>query len=455
MKRRNFIHQVILTSGALMAGKQCMNPREDASTTAPEEESQLAAEKIPIPSTNAAYIQEPAREIPVVSTADVVVVGGGPAGVTAAIAASRAGASTLLVERYNHLGGLWTGGLVLPLLSTHGKARNKEQLRTLHGIGYEIYERLRDLDMTVSEVNPVIDPEAGKYVLELMLKESGTRVFYHSWASNVIMNGNAIEAVILETKSGRVAVRPKMVVDCTGDGDVLSWAGEDFLNMPYEIGLVHRLGNVDRVNRDAPGYQELYLGDKTPLPSVNWVNMTGGEHENGLDFKRLSELQREHRLEIWDQVQKIRATPGHEEVFLLDTAPQQGVRMSRILDGMYRLTLKDSMTYRTFKDSIGLSGAWTSVLYEGKRYETRDRPVWQIPFRSLVPKRIHNLLVAGRCFSFEEALFQDARIIGTCLITGHAAGAGAALAAGSGTSVRDLDYKKVQELLKKQHAQLS
>ena len=96
MKRRNFIHQVILTSGALMAGKQCMNPREDASTTVPKEESQLAAEKIPIPSTNAAYIQEPAREIPVVSTADVVVVGGGPAGVTAAIAASRAGASTLL-----------------------------------------------------------------------------------------------------------------------------------------------------------------------------------------------------------------------------------------------------------------------------------------------------------------------------------------------------------------------
>ena len=129
--------------------------------------------------------------------------------------------------------------------------------------------------------------------------------------------------------------------------------------------------------------------------------------------------------------------------------------MSRILDGMYHLTLKDSMTYRTFKDSVGLSGAWTSVLYEGKRYETRDRPVWQIPFRSLIPKKTHNLLVAGRCFSFEEALFQDARIIGTCLITGHAAGAGAALAADSGTSVRDLDFKKVQSLLIKQHAQLS
>ena len=451
MKRRNFIQQVVLTSGALLAGKQCMNPREDASvaSSAAAEESSLAA------AGDAEHILEPSREIPLVSTADVLVVGGGPAGVTAAVAASRAGANTLLVERYNHLGGLWTGGLVLPLLSTHGKARNQEQIRALHGIGYEIYERLRDLNMTLSEVNPVIDPEAGKYVLELMLKESGTQVYYHSWASNVIMSGDAIEAVILETKSGRVAVRPKVVVDCTGDGDVLHWAGEDFINMPYEIGLVHRLGNVDRVNKNAPGYQEMYLGDRTPLPSVNWVNMTGGPHENGLDFKRLSELQRQHRLEIWDQVQKIRTTPGHEEVFLLDTAPQQGVRMSRILDGIYRLTLKDSMTYQTFRDSIGLSGAWTSVLYEGRRYETRDRPIWQIPFRSLVPKKTQNLLVAGRCFSFEDALFQDARIIGTCLVTGHGAGAGAALAAGSGISVRDLDYKKVQELLKKQHAQLS
>ena len=152
--------------------------------------------------------------------------------------------------------------------------------------------------------------------------------------------------------------------------------------------------------------------------------MTGGDDENGLDFKRLSELQREHRIEIWENVQKIRTTPGHEEIFLLETAPQQGVRMSRILDGEYRLSLKDSMTYKTFDDSIGVSGAWTNVLYEGTRVEWKERPVWQIPFRSLLPKKSNNLLVAGRCFSFEQDLFQDARIIGTCLVTGHGAGAG-------------------------------
>ncbi|MGW8316420.1 MAG: FAD-dependent oxidoreductase, partial [Bacteroidales bacterium] len=436
MKRRGFIQRVILSSGAVIIGTRCSNPGEAGT---------LAGDTDPGGDTGLqGTILEPAREIPVVDSVDVLVVGGGPSGVAAAISASRAGASTLLVERYNHLGGLWTGGLVLPLLSTHGLDKDNRQVRAIHGIGNEIYERLRALDMTIEEVNPVIDPEAGKYVLEVMLQESGVKVYYHSWASGVVMNGDSIRAVLLETKSGRVAITPRVVVDCTGDGDILHWAGEAYNTMNYEIGLVHRLGNVDRVDRNADGYQELHLGGRTPLPSVNWVNMTGGEYEDALDFKQLSRLQTRHRIEIWEKVQKIRETPGHEKVFLLDTAAQQGVRMSRILDGMYRLTLKDSMTYKNFKDTIGLSGAWINVLYEGKRIEWKQRPVWQIPFRSLVPRKTHNLLVAGRCFSFEEALFQDTRIIGTCLVTGHGAGAGAAAAVDSGNSVRDLDVKQIQ-----------
>jgi len=447
MERRGFIHRLFLTSGAVMLGTHCTNTDQPGATDAfiPESGGSSTGERI----------LEPQREIPVVDRVDVLVVGGGPSGVAAALSASRAGAETLLIERYNHLGGLWTGGLVLPLLSTHGMDKNNRQVKAIHGIGNEIYERLRDMDMAIEEVNPVIDPEAAKYVLEVMLKESGVKVYYHSWASNLIIQDNTITAVLLETKSGRVAVRPKVVVDCTGDGDVLYWAGEEYQIMNYEIGLVHRLGNVDRIDRNAPGYQERMLGDKTPLPSVNWVNMTGGPYEDALDFKRLSELQTQHRIEIWEQVQRIRQTPGHEEVFLLDTAPQQGVRMSRILDGEYRLTFKDSMTYQTFRDSIGLSGAWIAVLYEGTRVEWNKRPVWQIPYRSLVPKKTRNLLVAGRCFSFEEALFQDARIIGTCLVTGHGAGAGAALAASSGNSVGDIDIKKLQDLLKTQKVRLS
>lgn len=446
MERRNFIHRLFLTSGAVVLGTQC-SPPEDSGAGTPEYNGLTE-------DATGESIMEPQREIPVVDRVDVLVVGGGPSGVAAALSASRAGAETLLIERYNHLGGLWTGGLVLPLLSTHGLDKSNRQVKAIHGIGDEIYQRLRDIDMAIEEVNPVIDPEAAKYVLEVMLKESGVKVYYHSWASNVLVEDNTLRAVILETKSGRVAVKPKVVIDCTGDGDVLHWAGEDYQIMDYEIGLVHRLGNVDRIDRNAPGYEETYLGDPTPLPSVNWVNMTGRSYEDALNFKRLSELQTAHRIEIWGKVQQIRKIPGHEQVFLLDTAPQQGVRMSRILDGTYRLTFRDSMTYQTFSDSIGLSGAWISVLYDGKRIEWDKRPLWQIPFRSLVPKKTHNLLVAGRCFSFEEALFQDARIIGTCLVTGHGAGAGAAVAVSSGNSVRDLDIAKIQELLKKQNVRL-
>jgi len=445
MKRRIFLNRLSLSAGAVLLGSRCNQPAGQDETTGVDTSNQIS---------NANNVIEPQREIPVVDQTDVLVVGGGPAGVAAAVAASRAGARTILIERYNHLGGLWTGGLVLPLLSTHGLSKKKGQIKAIYGIGDEIAERLKKVGMVINEVNPVVDPEAAKYVLELMIKESGVTMYYHCWAANVISENDIIKAVILETKSGRVAIKPKVVIDCTGDGDIFHLSGEDYDIMQFEIGLVHRLGNIDRIDKNNPGYIEMNIGGETPIPSVNWVNMTGGEYEDALDFKRLSQLQQEHRLEIWDNVQKIRSTPGYEDVFLLDTAAQQGVRMSRILKGEYQLTLDDSMTYKTFDDVIGISGGWISVLYEGKRIQWDERPVWQIPYRALLPLKSQNLLVAGRCFSFEQDLFQDARIIGTCLITGHGAGVAAAIAASTGDSVKKIDIKRLQDLLKKQNVYL-
>ena len=445
MKRRNFLNRLSLSAGAVLLGSQCRQSNDQKDIGLEEDLREVRSSGI---------IIEPQREIPVVDTADVLVIGGGPGGVAAAIAASRAGASTILVERYNHLGGLWTGGLVLPLLSTHGLNKKNRQIKAIYGIGDEIADRLKTIGMAINEVNPVVDPEAAKYVLEMMVKEAGVTMYYHCWASNVIAENNSIKAVILETKSGRVAIQPKVVIDCTGDGDIFHLAGEAYDIMQFEIGLVHRLGNVDRVDPTRPGYKKINIGGETPIPSVNWVNMTGGEYEDALDFKRLSELQQAHRIEIWENVQKIRSNPGYEDIFLLDTAAQQGVRMSRILKGEYQLTLDDSMTYKTFKDVIGLSGGWISVLYEGRRIEWEERPIWQIPYRALVPRKTQNLLVAGRCFSFEQDLFQDARIIGTCLITGHGAGVAAALAAKTGDSVKQIDIEKIQQILKDQNVYL-
>ncbi len=442
MKRRKFINRVALSSGAVLLGSQCSNP-------------EAAGESVPssVAAGDEGYIKEPERMIEITDSCDVLVVGGGPSGVAAAIAASRAGAKTILLERYNHLGGLWTGGLVLPLLSTHGINSQGQNEKVLFGIGDEIAQRLVALDMSIHEVNPVVDPEAAKFVMDEMMKESGVKTYYHCWASNIIKSDNTIQAVMLETKSGRVAIKPGYVIDCTGDGDIFHLAGEEYNQMQFGIGLVHRLGNIDRIDKSKAGYKKLQIGTPTPHPSVNWVNMFGKEAD-ALDFKKLSELQQQHRIDIWESVQQIKSTPGYEDVFLLDTASQLGVRMSRFLIGEYQLSLDDSMSYKSFDDVIGIVGGWTSFLYKGKKVDRKRRPQWQIPYRSLVPKKTENLLVAGRCFSFTEDLFQDTRVIGTCLVTGHAAGVAAALASQTGQSTRDLDVGRVQKMLLEQKAYL-
>jgi len=447
MKRRDFVTRVLITGGALSLGIGCQRKIE------PESEK-TAKTAGTADQTSGRFVTEPERQIPLLAETDVLVIGGGPAGTAAAIAASRTGAETYLVERYNHLGGLWTGGLVLPLLSTHAIDKQKNRKQVIFGIGGEMAKRLKDLGMSINEINPVVDPEAAKYVLEEMIREAGVKMLYHTWGTNVIMDGNTIKGVFVESKSGRMAVLAKIVIDCTGDGDIFHLAGDNYDVMNYAIGLVHRLGNVDRINTAKPGYVKMNVGNPTPIASVNWYNMWGKENQDALDVMNLSRLQMEYRREIWDNVKKIKQTPGHEEVFLLDTASQLGVRMSRILDGEYRLTLEDTMTFKSFSDVIGISGAWTTMLYKGKKISVNERPLWQIPYRSLLPRKTENLLVAGRCFCFERELVEDTRIIGTCLVTGHGAGAAAGLAIKEKENPRNINTRKLKQLLLQQGAWL-
>jgi ribulose 1,5-bisphosphate synthetase/thiazole synthase len=446
MKRRDFLNKVLVTGGALTLGAGCQRRIDTEETEGDKPEG-------PVFGINGT-ITEPAKEIQILAQTDVVVIGGGPAGAAAAIAASRAGAETYLVERYNHLGGLWTGGLVLPLLSTHGVDKQKNRRQVIYGIGGEMAQRLRDMGMSIYDINPVVDPEAAKYVIDDMIVDAGVKMLYHTVGVNAVMDGNNIRGVFIESKSGRMAVLAKVVIDCTGDGDVFHWAGENYDIMKHQIGLVHRLGNTDRVDTEKPGYTDVPLGEATPIPGVNWINMGGKRDQDALDVLNLSQLQLDYRKQIWERVEVIRKTPGYEKVFLLDTASQLGVRMSRILEGEYTLTLEDSMTYKTFDDVIGISGAWTTMLFNGQRIEEKDRPLWQVPYRSLLPKKTENLLVAGRCFCFERELTEDTRSVGTCLITGHAAGAAAALAVKERETVRNLNIEKLQKLLTEQGAWL-
>lgn len=389
MKRREFFTSTILAGGAITLGFGCKRKIVQAITpVAPLVKTNLSSNK---------FISEPQRDIPIFAETDVLVIGGGPAGTVAAIAASRTGADTWLIERYNHLGGLWTGGEVLPLYSTHAIDKNKKQIQVMNGLGNEIWQGLKKIGGSIYDVDPVIDPEAGKYVMERMTVDSSVKILYHTLATNVLIDGNAIKGVFIENKSGRSVILAKVVIDCSGDGDIFHLAGESYINVKGNIGIVHRLGNVDKINSKAPGFQKyeklirkdekISIGRETPIPGVYWNNMYGIDDQDGVDALNLSRLQIDLRQKIWKNFETIKKTPGYEQVFLLDTASQLGVRVSRIVDAEYKLTLEDTMTFKQFDDVIGISGAWTSILYKGKRILKTERPLWQIPYRSLLPKK--------------------------------------------------------------------
>jgi hypothetical protein len=380
---------------------------------------------------------------------DVLVIGGGPAGFAAAVAAARAGAKTTLVERYGYLGGLWTGGLVLLVYPTHA-TENGVLTKVVRGVGDDLLARVAKYqhgatNYAAGKRDPTTDPEITKLVMDEMVTEAGVKMLFHCWVADVVMDGSSVRGVILESKAGRQAVLAKVVVDASGDGDVFAAAGAEYEQRLHAIGLVHRLGNADRADLaqlKAAGFKS--LGSVEPLPSVKWVNLRGPSTD-GLDVGELSRLEIEHRRAIWKRVQTLQQTPGGENVFWLQTAPQLGVRITRLLAATKQLTNAEARAYTKFPDTVAVGGTYSGG---GKN------PGWPIPYGALVPKKIDNLLAAGRCICVDTKLVEDMRLIATCLITGHAAGAGAALAVQSKCRPRDVDTRQLQELLKRQGAYL-
>jgi hypothetical protein len=390
------------------------------------------------------HVIQPRRELPVLDKTDVLVIGGGPAGVAAAIAARRTGVKVTLVERYGHFGGLWSGGLVLIVLGHIAKGGQQVCM----GIGEEIMQRLDKVDRGIVNrrpgVNPTVDAEALKYVMLDMIREAGVQVYLHCWGVDAIMANGAVAGAVFESKSGRQAILSKTVVDASGDGDIFAAAGAEFSHYKYSIGLVSRLGNLDRIDQAQAkqGPKPRNLGSPTPVPGVNWVNMLGPEAD-GLDVAELSRLEMNHRRFIWESTQKIRKTPGYAPVYLVETAPQLGVRITRMLTGVKTLTKKDFDSGKQYPDVVGVGGAWGA-----------DHDAWQIPYGALVPQKIDNLLAAGRCISAELAMADMVRVIAICFVTGQAAGVAAAVAVQDGCRPRDVAVAKVQKLLRQQEAYL-
>jgi hypothetical protein len=402
---------------------------------------------------------EAARELNVIEEADVVVAGGGPGGVAAAIAAAREGADVLLVERYGYLGGLATGGNVigLPPFEEGGE-------QVIQGLAREFRDTLEDRGEARSPAGAWradvfdFDPEAWKALSLSLCREAGVLFLFHSWIAASFATDGMIEGLAIETKSGRLAIRGKVFVDGTGDGDVLAWAGADFEKSDHRIGLVPRFGGLDYGRFDAwreaaPGAWEAFCAElkervgeawhpiHTYRDDVTWLN--NGLPGDALDVRDLTRIEIALREQIAEVHALYRArVPGFEESFVLDTAPQIGTRESRRITGLHRLSL-DELDGGRCEDSVGL----------GNRYDIEGH-VWQLPYRCLVPEGIDNGLASGRCISTTHEAHEFTREIQNCLVAGQAAGVAAAMAAKSGAAVARIDVTELQSRLRKQGARL-
>jgi len=452
-------------------------------------------------------IVEPAKSVPVVAQADVVVCGGGPGGFAAAIAAARRGASTVLIERYGFMGGLATAGLVAPML---GHTASRSHRPIVEGILREITERMHAIngsptwEDTLQDWGVRFDAEALKIVIDEMCAEAGVMLMLHTYVADAIVEDGAIKAVVVENKSGRQAVAGKVFVDGTGDADVASRAGaptthgRPFDNLPESMGSFFHLAGfepvgkerreelVDMVRREsAKGrfhfYNPNFLGSNAfhseDHTAVNMTRFSG----NSDDAADMTKAELSVRQDVWKLVRYLQKNvPEFRHCYLQQSSPQVGPRESRQIVGPYALTGKDVRNGAKFDDVIARGSWWIDIhCPRGKTYpvhlcvvecpEGANCPFWasehtkmlsreelyppkddwyEIPYRSLLSVGIPNLLSTGRCISATHEGMAGSRVMGTCIAIGQAAGTAAALATAEGVALADLAVTGLQAALR-------
>ena len=400
----------------------------------------------------------PAREIPTFHETDVVVVGGGPAGFAAAVAAARTGAKVALVEKDGSLGGLFTNGMVLIMLATGIRRESGKWDLVTRGICEEFMLRARAMGAFAStgEVpetrhwQPTVDPEAAKYLMDRMIEESGVEMFFHTWGFDTIQDGDRTLGIVFNSKQGMQAILAKQVIDCTGDGDIFFAAGSGYRQITHGIGFVARLGNIDRVTaKKAPADPGIgYDGLPNPWPlrsnegsGTAWWGGKLGPKGDGLSVRELSKAEVLHRKYWWEHVAEMRRTPGWERVYIANTCSQIGPRATRILESELICDRAAEAAKANEKEIVGWFG--NCGAHNGMA----------LPYRCLVPKKGENMLAAGRCVGAPDTI-DTFRLICPCFVSGQAAGTAAALAARKGVTPRNLAYADLRRELEHQKAWL-
>ncbi len=445
-------------------------------------------------------ITEPARELEIRRRADVVVVGGGPGGLGSALSAARSGADTVLVERYGHLGGMATGGLVtiIPNLSD---ISGRQQIA---GICQELVDRLDargathhpekedwgstdpDLVRRYTDANlawfyirddpgigrkrvlytALVDPEILKCELNAMMEEARVELWLHCWGARPIVEGGRVRGVAIENKSGRQAILAKVVIDCTGDGDLLRPSGAECdtrmveglriaaFASPFWIGNVDT-GRLEEFRASRPkeydalmadlhgrGGAAFYLKDLLPChDGVVWFHpfFPSADQSDIREINRVEAEGRRKMLLSYDFYR--RRVPGFENSYIALSAPQLGTQGGRRVVGEYVCTARDMTSDEVFDDTV-------AVFPDNDNGEiSAAHPSVCIPYRALVPKGVDGLLVACRAFSSDYRFNEYFNLIPHCIAFGQAAGTAAALAVQSGVRPRDVDRAALRRSL--------
>lgn len=452
---------------------------------------------------------------------DVIVAGGGPAGTAAAIAAARTGAKTLVVDRWGFLGGMLTAGMVNPIHTFH----NMRGEQIVGGIGHEIIKRLEQIGGVFpgghlhsaylsSFSHTPFDAESMKRVLIEMADEAGVHCLFHTIVLGAVVDEGYVKGIRVANKAGVYEVEAKVVVDCTGDGDVAADAGAivekgDRDGKCMAGSLMFRMGGVDpdavvayakenpddlvmaedpfvkKTNRELaaeirdvpdihvvrglfrlvsraqaagefPLSRNQIIFSFSPRRTEVYVNCTNVVHVDGSDVEQMSQAEIATRKQVPEVANfLIKYIPGFTNAYVLDTACQIGPRESRRIMGDYVLTGEDVLEGRRFADGIA-RGAYPSDIHgpDGGlvHRHIKDGRDYHIPYRCLTPKGLENILVAGRCISCDRIALGSVRVMAQCMATGEAAGTAAALAVAKARTPRSMGGDAVVESLKEHGA---